>query len=327
MKLGILGTGMIVKDMLTTIHKLKIESVSILGTEKSKNETQELAKKYGISQCYFNYDEMLLKSDTDTIYVALPNSLHYEFAKKALEHGKHVIIEKPITANYSELRELKKIAAKNNRMIFEGISTYYLPAYILLKEKIPDLGSLKIVSLNYSQYSSRYDAFKEGNILPAFDSEKAGGALMDINVYNIHTVIGLFGKPISVDYKANIEKNIDTSGILTMDYGLFQVVCIGAKDCKAPIVSSYQGDEGNIIVTVPPNGMRKFTFNDKEGNSQEYSFNEEDHRLLYEFQEFIKMIDGKDYDRMNRMLERSSLVSQVMEEARKKAGIVFANDM
>lgn len=325
MKLGILGTGMIVKDLLTTINQLDLESISILGTEKTREETEDLAGKYNLDRCYYDYDEML-SSDIDTIYVALPNFLHFTFARQALNNRKHVIIEKPISANYTELKELKTIAAKSNLMLFEAMNIHYLPAFLSLKEQLPQLGRLKIVSLNYSQYSSRYNAFKEGNILPAFDYTKAGGALMDLNVYNIHTVIGLFGKPISVDYKANIEKHIDTSGILTLDYGTFQAVCIGAKDCKAPIMCSLQGDEGNIIITRPPNQMRKFTLNDNKGNSKEFAYSEEDHRLLYEFQEFIKMIVGEDYDRMNRMLEMSSMVSQVMEQARKQAGIVFTND-
>ena len=59
MKLGILGTGMIVKDLLTTINKLKIESISILGTEQTKKETTILAKQYHLDHCYYDYDEML----------------------------------------------------------------------------------------------------------------------------------------------------------------------------------------------------------------------------------------------------------------------------
>ena len=108
MKLGILGTGMIVKDLLTTINKLKIESISILGTEQTKKETTILAKQYHLDHCYYDYDEML-RSEIDTVYVALPNHLHFSFAKKALLKGKHVIMEKPITSNVKELEELKEI--------------------------------------------------------------------------------------------------------------------------------------------------------------------------------------------------------------------------
>ena len=90
MKLGILGTGMIVKDLLTTIHELKIESIYILGTQQTEEETKSLCEQYHLDGYDLNYDD-LLKRNIDTIYVALPNHLHYTFAKKALENGKHVI--------------------------------------------------------------------------------------------------------------------------------------------------------------------------------------------------------------------------------------------
>lgn len=236
MKLGILGTGMIVNDLLTTIDKLNFESVEILGTPRSREKTIELYEKYNMKAYYFDYDEML-KSDIDTVYVALPNHLHFEFAKKALLNNKNVIIEKPITSNSSELKELIKIAEEKNLIIIEAVNIHYLPAFKEIKKNISKVGNPKIVSLNYSQYSSRYDAFKNGTILPAFDYKKSGGALMDINVYNINFIVSLFGKPKSINYSANIEKQIDTSGILTMDYGNFKAVAIGAKDCKAPTVS------------------------------------------------------------------------------------------
>mgnify|MGYP002540881873 CR=1 FL=1 len=123
MKLGILGTGMIVKDLLTTINKLKIESISILGTEQTKKETTILAKQYHLDHCYYDYDEML-RSEIDTVYVALPNHLHFSFAKKALLKGKHVIMEKPITSNVKELEELKEIVKMAEvPFILKGIMT------------------------------------------------------------------------------------------------------------------------------------------------------------------------------------------------------------
>ena len=97
MKLGILGTGMIVKDVLTMYHELGVEKTYLFSTEKSKSQALELMEKYHLDKVYTDYDE-LLQSDVDTIYCALPNHLHYEFSKKALENDKNVIIEKPITA-------------------------------------------------------------------------------------------------------------------------------------------------------------------------------------------------------------------------------------
>lgn len=325
MKLGILGTGMIVKDLMTTYDKLNIEKTYILGTEATKDETEALVLQYHLDGTFYNYDE-LLNADVDTIYVALPNVLHYAYAKKALEAGKHVILEKPVTSNYKEFVELKALAKEKELILVEAMNIHYLPAYKSLKEDVKHLGDLKIVSFNYSQYSSRYDAFKAGNVLPAFDPNKAGGALMDINVYNVHAVVGLFGKPLSVRYNANIERNIDTSGMLTLDYGTFKAVCIGAKDCKAPLMSSIQGDKGNIIIKSAPNTMVSYEVNDNKGQGETKQFDNQTHRLYYEFVEFIDMIDNKKLDKAYEMLEVSGIASELMEKARLQEGIYFKDE-
>lgn len=325
MKLGILGTGMIVKDLFTTIDQLDIEVIKILGTQNTLNETVDLCQQYHLDGYHLDYEEML-KDDLDTIYIALPNHLHYSFAKKALENNKHVIIEKPITANAKELKDLIAIAKQKDLMIIEAMNIHYLPAYQELKNNIQKIGTPKIISFNYSQYSSRYDAFKAGNILPAFDYHKAGGALMDLNVYNIHGIVGLFGKPLNIHYLANIENNIDTSGILTLDYGTFKAVSIGAKDCKAPVTLTLQGDQGVIRIDTPINQLRKFQFINNQNDEKIISEDEEKHRLFYEFKEFIRIIDQQDKNKAHKMLKISLIVSKIMEEARLQEGIVFDND-
>lgn len=326
MKLGILGTGMIVKNILPFFDRFPLEKKVILGTPNTREETEKLATEYHLDGCFYDYDA-LLASDIDTVYVALPNHLHYSFTKKALEHGKHAIVEKPITANSRELEDLNRIAAERQLMVFEGMNTPHLPAFHAIQEDLPKLGKIKIVSMNYSQYSHRYDAFKEGTILPAFDPHKAGGALMDLNVYNLSFIIALFGKPLSVDYLANIERGIDTSGIVTLRYPDFCAVSIGAKDCKAPMSNTIQGDNGSIVIDHNINSLRRYVLQDNEKNETRYEDTNFIHRMYPEFLDFIRAVDEKDYAYANKMMNISIAVSQVMEEARRKAGIVFDSDL
>lgn len=316
---------MIVKDLLTTIEQLDFETISILGTEDTRVETEEIVRLHNLKECFFDYDKML-NSDIDTIYVALPNHLHYHFAKKALNANKHIILEKPATSSFHELIELKQLAVEKEKILIEAMTTHYLPAYRNIKQDIKSLGLLKIVSINYSQYSSRYKSFKQGNLLPAFDPKKSGGALMDLNVYNLHFSIGLFGKPNNIYYCANVERGIDTSGIMVLDYETFKVVCIGAKDCKAPIVSSIQGDEGNIVIYEPANQIQNYEKSSNSGSTEIKKFSEGKHRMFYEFKEFIRMIDEKDFQKANEMLDISMIVSEIMETGRKQEGIIFESD-
>ncbi len=326
MKLGILGTGMIVQDFLTAVDKLKIDYLAILGTERSQKHTEELAEKYKLDKVYFDYAELLQDKNIDTVYVALPNFLHHQFAKQALEADKNVIVEKPGVTTLAEFNDLKKLVEERDKILIEATTTHYLPAFAGIKSDLDKLGDIKIVSMNYSQYSHRYDAFKAGEVLPVFDPKKAGGAIMDINFYNINFVVGLFGKPDSVFYSANIERGIDTSGILILDYGNFKAVCVGAKDCQAPTNSSIQGDKGNIIINIPANRIESYTLTDNDGNEELKIFTPNNHRMIYEFESFIEMIDNHNVEKMNEMLAISETVAKILQQARDQVGIVFPND-
>ena len=327
MKLAIIGSGMIVKDFLEIIPYLKgVELSAIYGRKGSEEKLNKLKSQYNIKEIFYDYEE-LLKSDIDTVYIALPNNLHFEFSKKALEKNKNVIVEKPITSNYKESKILSDLAREREVFIFEAITTEYLPNYLKIKELLPTLGEIKIVQCNYSQYSSRYNSFKEGKVLPAFDIDFSGGALMDINIYNIHYVVGLFGKPKNIEYYPNIEKEIDTSGILILDYDRFKCVCVGAKDCKSPIANNIQGNNGCIYVDTPVNSCENLKVIMNDGTTTVFNENKYDNRMVSEFMEFIDTIHNNDLERCYKMLDHSLIVSEVQTIARKKAGIIFKSDI
>ena len=162
---------------------------------------------------------MLADPDIDLIYIATPNSLHYRQAKAALLAGKNVLCEKPFVPTVAEADELIRLAKERHLFLFEAITTAHHANYALVKEHLPDIGPLRIVSCTFCQYSSRYDALLSGQVPPVFDPACCGGALMDLNLYNVHFVVGLFGEPMSVSYHPNLYRNgIDTSGILLLEY-------------------------------------------------------------------------------------------------------------
>ena len=232
MKLGIVGSGMIVQEFLPSLVKLEgLEIMGMQGTKASIGKVEEICIKYGIPNFTDDFDE-LCEFGIDTVYIAVPNFLHFEFCKKALEKGLNVIVEKPMTTNYRQAKELSDLAKEKKLFLFEAITTLYFENYKKIKDWIGEIGDVKLVQSQYSQYSSRYDAFKRGEILPVFDLKKAGGALMDLGLYNLHYVLGLFGKPENVKYYANLERNIDTSGVLMMEYENFNAMCVCAKDSE-----------------------------------------------------------------------------------------------
>ena len=335
MKLGITGCGMIVHDLFRFINEVEaVELTAMASIPAEYEKVQELAKENNVKKTYQCYEDMLEDEEVEVIYLGVPNHLHYAMCKQALLKDKHVICEKPFTSNYKEMEELAQLSREKNLMMIEAVSTHYLPNVLKIKELLPQLGNIKIVSANYSQYSSRYDAFKEGKILPAFDYTKSGGALMDLNIYNINLMVALFGAPEKVGYQANIEEGIDTSGILTLDYGTFKAVCIAAKDCKAPIMSSIQGDEGCIVIDTPANALNGFKVLMNKSNGKQMTntdeanqdYNEGKHRMYHEFVKFVEVFENKDMEFVNKMLDVSLITMDIQTKARKDAGVIFTAD-
>lgn len=327
MKVGILGAGMIVHDLLTFIHQVEgVELTAICALPEEKEKIEDMAKEHHITSTYVNYDEMLKDEQVEVVYIAVNNHLHYEMSMKALKAHKHVICEKPFTSNVAELEELNAVAKAEHLLLLEAISTQYLPNVLKMKELLSKVGNVKIVSANYSQYSSRYNAFKEGKILPAFDVNKSGGALMDLNIYNIHLLVALFGEPQHVEYQANIGKGIDTSGIITLDYGTFKAVLIGAKDCKAPIMTSIQGDQGCLVLDTPANNTSRFKLLKNDKSEYDYDEQHGQHRMYFEFVEFVKIFEQKDFDRAQEMMKKSLIAMKIATLARKSAGVEFPAD-
>ena len=325
MKLGTVGTGFIAQEVLPQLRDWGIEPTAVAGTPQTMDEVHKLCDENSIGQAFDDYGKMLSEGDIDTVYVAVPNFLHYAFTKQALLAGKHVIVEKPMTSNEREAKELADLAKEKGLFLFEAITTVYLPNFTKIRELLPQIGDIKIVNCNYSQYSRRYDEFQKGNVLPAFDPKKSGGALMDLNLYNIHYILGLFGEPEAVQYLPNIERGIDTSGILTLDYGAFKAVSIAAKDCAAPANYVIQGTKGYIRQTTPANFCLEITLHLNDGT--ETTFNEEPKsRLEPEFKAFVKAIDEKDTAYCYERLSHSLAVSKVQTTARVEAGIHFPAD-
>lgn len=322
MKVAALGVGTIIPDFLEASAEIEeLEIYALFGRESSGLKMKEFQEKYKISKVYYDFEELLADENIDVVYVALPNHLHFSYAKKALLHKKHVIVEKPFASTYAQAMVLFDIARKEDVMVFEAISNQYTPNFKKTQELVKTIGDVKIVQLNYSQYSSRYDLFKKGTVHPVFDPEKSGGALMDINVYNIHYIVGLFGKPERIHYSANIERGVDTSGILVLEYQGFQCVCIGAKDCMAPVSINVQGDKGYIHSDDAANKYDKFYLSYNHGEPEMFALNDGMPRLYYELRAFVDMVTSEDWDKAARYNRHTLNVMDILDEARRQMNI------
>ena len=325
MKLGIVGSGKIVQEFLPWLASCRaFEVAALCSTQRSADKAAALCAQYGVPLHVTDYSQLL--AAVDVVYIALPNLLHTSYAKAALEAGRHVIVEKPLAPCASEAAALSALAHRKGCFLFEAVTTQYLENYQKIRELLPRIGSVKLVHCNFSQYSSRYDGFCAGQTAPVFDPQQAGGALMDLGVYNVSYIVGLFGEPQQVHYAANLERGIDTSGILTMDYRSFKAVSIAAKDCAAPPRYVIQGTRGYLLQKSTANFCGPVTLHLNDGREEHFSLNGKRPRCAAEFEVIAHAIATGDQELCSGMLETSLAVSRVLTAARQTAGIKFPCD-
>ena len=321
MNLCAIGTGAITKSMLAEFARSQVLHCTAIYSRKEETG-RAMAEEFDIKTVFTSMEEMLADPSIEMVYVASPNSVHYGQTKAALLAGKHVICEKPFAPTVAEAEELIALAKEKHLLLFEAITTAHHPHYAYVKENLPKLGKLKMVSATFCQFSSRYPALLAGKASPVLNHAFAGGALMDINLYNIHFVVGLFGAPKEVRYFPNRhESGVDTSGMLALQYENFQCQCIGAKDCAADNGVQIIGEDGYMVVT--PSSSNCQTVRLCLRGQEPEMVHLPENPWYHEVQDLGRLVEAGDYEACYSALEVTRNVVQVLEKARAYAGFGF----
>lgn len=324
-RLGTVGSGAIVRTILNNVRNTDgIELTAVYSRSREKGEA--LAAEYGADRVYTDMDAFLADGDVNFVYIATPNLLHYEQAKKALLAGKNVILEKPFTTKLEHAEELVAIAGEKGLFLIDAVPTAFLPNLAVLREQLPKIGRIKLVMGNFSQYSSRYDQVLAGQVPNIFNPQYAGGCLMDINFYNVYLNVALFGKPKDAVYYPNIHPGLtDTSGILVLCYDGFVSQCTGAKDTWGVNFVQIEGEQGYIYAEGGPGSLISVRTVTKTGDETRNEQHEPD-RWSYEVRAITDMVLRGDHASTRAGLDTMLAVIGTMEAARKKAGIFFPGD-
>ena len=321
MKIGVIGTGAISRSMLAEYQRCTQFEIAAICSRKEETG-KAMAEAFSIPKIYTRLPDMLADPEIEVVYVATPNSIHFSQAKAALLAGKHVICEKPFTPTVAEAEELIALAKEKHLLLFEAITTAHHPHYGFVKENLPKLGKLKLVTATFCQFSSRYPALLAGNPTPVLSHAFAGGALMDINLYNIHFVVGLFGAPKSVRYFANRhETGVDTSGVLVLEYEDFWCQCVGAKDSAARNGVQIIGENGYMEVTPSSSNCQSVELNVR--GQETVAVRLPENPWYYEVQDLGRLVAAEDYETCYHALDTTHSVVTVLEKARKYAGFDF----
>lgn len=321
-RFGIIGTNSISHTFMEAAKE--VPEFHLTAVYSRAMETgMEFAKTYGISQVYTSLDELAASDLVDAVYIASPNSLHFPQGMQMMEHGKHVLCEKPGSADCRQMEQLIACAGENQVIFLEAMRPVFDPGFAKIEELLPRLGTIRRADFQYCQYSSRYDKFKQGTVMNAFNPELANAALMDIGVYCVHPMVRLFGMPESVlAGSIFLDNGMEGTGTVIANYGTMQAVLQYSKISNSCLPSQIQGEEGSMVVREISD-TREISLYLRGGGQETYVIDKMENNMFYEIQTFCRLVrqtgDASVYNQC------SLMEMKVMDEVRRQAGIVFAS--
>jgi len=162
----------------------------------------EFAMRHGIPRAVAPYERLMDGDLVDAVYVPSPNGHHLHWAVKALRAGKHVLCEKPITANAAEAETLARVARECGKLVMNGAHCFYHPALLRARDIVRsgELGSITRVE---AAFCSRIPLSDIRFNVNGSDASLAGGSLMDNGIYAVHAVMFLLDAPKAHVQSAN----------------------------------------------------------------------------------------------------------------------------
>jgi D-xylose 1-dehydrogenase (NADP+, D-xylono-1,5-lactone-forming) len=245
---GLLGTAHINRAVIAPLRSSK-KSQLVAVASRSQEKASAYAAQWSIPRFFPSYEAMLSDPEIDIVYISLPNSLHAEWSIKAMQMGKHVLCEKPLTASLPELDAVIKIARATGMVITEAFMYRHHPQTLLVKQMVEDgqIGSLQLVRGSFCYTNTRPNDVR-------FDPSLGGGCLWDVGCYPIGYSCFVTGTmPTEVyGYQVTSPSGVDVlyAGQLQFPGGVIsQFECSFITEYKVEMVIT--GDKGRLTIPEP----------------------------------------------------------------------------
>lgn len=233
---GILATGGIAHAFTSDLRTAGLD-VTAVGS-RSIESARAFAEQYDIPHAHGSYEELVSDPEVDIVYIATPHPGHVENALLALDHGKHVLVEKPFTLNADEAAVIRNRAAQKGLLAMEAMWTRYLPHMVRIREILSEgtLGEIRVVSADHTQKIST----DPGHRLNAL--ELGGGALLDLGIYPISFAVDVLGVPERITAFARLSDAGSDAEVAT--------VFVHPGGALSTTVSSSRGAGANVAQIV-----------------------------------------------------------------------------
>lgn len=240
---GILSAANIAYDQVVPALRRSKQAVVSAIASKSK----EKAERFEIPKIYETYEELINDPIIDAVYIPLPNSMHKEWAVKAMNAGKHVLLEKPAVLNEVDMLEIIEVAEKNNVVFMEAFMYQFHNQHNKVKELLKSkiIGEYKHVKAHFSWFLNNPNDIR-------LNPEMGGGAMWDVGCYGMHAITQIVGmKPVKLSMSSYIhpEYTVDLTSSCFLIDSQGRTATISAS-MELPFIDRYEiiGKKGSIIV-------------------------------------------------------------------------------
>lgn len=308
-KIGVIGSGRIANRFVPETKVVNgAEVVAVLNPYK--DEAEVFAKKHNV-EAYTNFDDFIVR--VDVVYIASPHLTHYDYIKRSLLAGKHVLCEIPFTLKKEEALELYRLAEEKNLVLMEASKTAYCPAFghivTLIKSGI--IGDVVDVKASLSKMVE--PPTRE------LDAEQAGGAMTEHAPLTVMAIIKLLGLDWKdVDFHTKRENGVDiyTKGVINYPHATSSFTLgIGVKTEGNLVIS---GTKGYVYVPAPwwLTDFFEVRYEDLTKNKK-YFYSYDGEGLRYEIQEWLSMIVNQRRSCYKLRRRESVAIAEIIEKYRK----------
>ena len=320
---GILATGWIAQVFTKDLQDAGLR-VTAVGS-RTLERAQEFAAEHGIPHAHGSWAELAADPTVDVIYVATTHPAHAAAAKVALEHGKHVLVEKPFTLNAAEAEELVALAEARGLVLLEAMWTRFLPHMAEIHAAIAagDIGEPQVLIAEHIQALPSDPSHRMN------DPELGGGALLDLGIYPISFAVDLFGLPTAVDATATFTPTgVDqrVQGTLTHEGGA-TTLFVAASNLGGSNRATILGTGGSIEIEHTWYTPTGYTVLDPQREVVRTSHPEVTGRgMQYQALELEELVrsGGTSSERMP--AQQSAGIMRVLDAVRERIGLVYPQE-
>lgn len=326
MKLATIGTNWITSLFIEAAEETAGIELSAVYS-RSQQKAEAFAEKHNSSMIFTDLQKMAESDEIECVYIASPNSLHFEQAMLFLENKKHVICEKPVFSNTAEFEAAHKKAEENGVFLFEALRGIHTPNFEKLKEELDSIGEIRNVLLHRNKYSSRYEDVLRGEVPNIFSLEYSGGTLVDLGVYPLSIAVALFGKPEKVSYSAAIlSTGVDGSGALVLTYPKFVCTILCSKISTSYVNSEIQGEQGTIQIDDTGSLANVNRIDNSSGDQHDIGAVQSAKNMKYEIGNFLRIMGSGERSEYESLTQISREILTITETAREQNSIIYPAD-